>query len=84
MKDENYTAEKMMKKMTVREKIDKLHELLTDGLTLAVRINGEESNEARVEETTDTILSTIEDGLSRALDKASAVVAQLRRIEERL
>lgn len=84
MRDENCTAERMTKKMTVREKIDEMHGLLTDGLAIAARINGEEPSEQRADELADAVLSAIENDLSRALDKAAAVVGQLRRIEERL
>ena len=73
------------KRTTVRDKLDKLHMLLTDSLTSAIQIGGEEpAAETIAEPANDIILNAIESALDRALYKASTLATALHEIEARL
>jgi hypothetical protein len=69
---------------TVRDRIDKLHALMTEALAAEARIIGDSPQEDKSGKPTDYALDVIEYDLDGALEKASKVVRQLEEIERRL
>ena len=74
------------RKPTVRERLDKLHALMTEALQIGAQIIGDELRERdmAVRKSDNPALDVIELDLDRAIERAVEIVGQLKRIEERL
>lgn len=70
---------------SIGERIDKLGALLTEAISIEASITGEDPDESWPERMSGNIaLDVIERNLDRVLSKATIVLKQLRRIDERL
>jgi len=71
--------------VSIQDKVNKLHTLLTEALTVQAQIIGEEPAALnKAAEPPSRFLDVLEFDLDWVLEKAEQIVGQLRRIEQRL